>query len=66
MGISSIHYYQKHQVNLLSHASGLQELSRYPNVYCKASGMFYTDPKWDQASVNSVVNPVLEIFGFDR
>ena len=35
-------------------------------MYCKASGMFATDPKWDQKSVESVVKPVLEVFGFDR
>ena len=28
--------------------------------------MFATDPKWDQKSVESVVKPVLEIFGIDR
>ena len=45
---------------------GLQELSRYPNVYCKASGMFIIDPKWDQKSVDLAVKPVLEYFGHDR
>ncbi len=45
---------------------GLQELSRYPNVYCKASGMFLTDPKWDQKSVDMVVKPLFEMFGFNR
>ena len=52
-------------VLLLSHL-GLLEMARYPNVYCKASGMFATDPKWDQKSVDTVVKPLFEIFGFDR
>lgn len=41
-------------------------MARYPNVYCKASGMFATDPKWDQKSVDMVVKPLFEIFGCDR
>ena len=41
-------------------------MARYPNVYCKASGMFATDPKWDQESINTVVRPLFDIFGFDR
>ena len=45
---------------------GLQELAKLPNVYCKVSGMFATDPKWDQRSVETVVKPCLEIFGMDR
>ena len=45
---------------------GLQELAKYPNVYCKASRMFATDPKWDQASVDMVVKPQFEYFGCDR
>ena len=43
---------------LLSPTAGLQEMARYPNVYCKASGMFATDPKWDQKSVDTVVKPL--------
>jgi predicted TIM-barrel fold metal-dependent hydrolase len=46
--------------------AGLLELARYPNVYCKASGMFATNPKWDQESVKTVVKPLFEIFGSDR
>ncbi len=46
--------------------AGLQELSKYPNVYAKVSGMFHTDPKWNQQSFEEVVKPVLEIFGIDR
>ena len=35
-------------------------------MYVKVSGMFCTDPKWNQTSLESVVKPVLEIFGIDR
>ena len=35
-------------------------------MYVKVSGMFSTDPKWNQTSLESVVKPVLEIFGIDR
>ncbi|XP_064404857.1 uncharacterized protein y4mH-like isoform X1 [Halichondria panicea] len=45
---------------------GLQELSKCSNVYAKVSGMFFTDPKWNQQSIEDVVKPVLEIFGIDR
>ena len=45
---------------------GLQELSKCPNVYAKVSGMFFTDPKWNQQSIEDVVKPVLEIFGINR
>ncbi len=48
------------------YAAGLQELAKYPNVYAKVSGMFATDPKWSQQSIEDVVKPVLEIFGIDR
>ena len=49
-----------------SSSAGLLELSQFPNVYCKVSGMFATDPQWDQKSVETVVKPCLEIFGMDR
>ncbi len=45
---------------------GLQELSKCSNVYAKVSGMFFTDSKWNQQSIEDVVKPVLEIFGIDR
>jgi len=47
---------------------GLLELSRYPNVYCKASGigMFAVDPKWDRATLDSIVKPLIDMFGVDR
>ncbi len=45
---------------------GLQELSTCPNVYAKVSGMFHTDPNWNQKSFEEVAKPVLEIFGIDR
>ena len=44
----------------------MEDLAKCPNVYCKVSGLFHTDPKWDQKSVESVVKPVLETFGIDR
>ena len=46
--------------------SGLQELARYPNVYCKASGMFAMNTKWSQDSVDMLVKPLMEYFGIDR
>ena len=46
--------------------AGLEELAKCPNAYAKVSGMFATDPKWDQQSVEDAVKPVLEIFGIDR
>ena len=52
--------------SFLSSLAGLEELAKCPNVYAKVSGMFATDPKWDQQSVEDVVKPVLEIFGIDR
>ena len=46
--------------------TGLEELAQFPNVYCKVSGMFATDPNWDQKSVETVAKPCLELFGMDR
>lgn len=46
--------------------AGLEELAQFPNVYCKVSGMFATDPKWDKRSVETVAKPCLELFGMDR
>ena len=47
--------------------AGLTELAQHdPNVYCKVSGMFATDPNWTQQSVTDVVQPCLDIFGMDR
>ena len=46
--------------------AGLQGLAKCPNVYCKVSGMFATDPQWDQDSVATVVQPCLDLFGMDR
>ena len=46
---------------------GLEELAKYPNVYCKASGMFTADPSWDvQKFVETAVKPCLDIFGMNR
>ena len=46
---------------------GLEELARYPNVYCKVSGFFAADPSWSiQKYVETAVKPCLEIFGMDR
>ena len=45
---------------------GLKELAKYPNVFCKISGVFATDPSWDKDSVASVVLPCIEIFTIDR
>ena len=45
---------------------GLTELALQPNVHCKVSGVFATDPNWTQQSVADVVQPVLDIFGMDR
>ncbi len=58
-----------HVASLLSvslYAAGLQELSKCPNVYAKVSGIFATDPKWNQQSIEDVVKQVLEVFGIDR
>ena len=53
-------------IHFIVHAAGLRELSECSNVYAKVSGMFFTDPKWNQQSIEDVVKPVLEIFGIDR
>jgi predicted TIM-barrel fold metal-dependent hydrolase len=45
---------------------GLADLARQPNVHCKVSGVFATDPHWTQESVAEVVQPVLDLFGLDR
>lgn len=58
--------YERDEVKMKEWREGLTELSLYPNVYCKVSGMFFTNPSWDQDSVTSVVKPCLEIFGMDR
>lgn len=46
---------------------GLKELAKYPNVYCKVSGMFTADPSWSvQKFIETAVKPCLEIFGVNR
>ena len=47
--------------------SGLKELAKYPNVYCKVSGMFTADQSCDiQTFVETSAKPCLEIFGINR
>lgn len=45
---------------------GVTALAQHPNVYCKVSGLFLTNPQWTDKAVAEIVNPLLEIFGIDR
>ena len=47
-------------------SQGLTELAKYPNAFCKISGMFATDPRWNKDSMAKIVLPCIEIFGMDR
>ncbi len=48
--------------------AGLREISRFPNVNCKISGLVaYADPeKWTAADLDPFVEHVLECFGWER
>ena len=46
---------------------GLEELSKYPNVYCKLSGVFVADQSCDVSTfMETCARPCLEIFGVNR
>ncbi len=46
----------------------IQEISRFPNVYCKISGLLaYADPaNWRPEDLRPFVDHILESFGWDR
>ena len=46
---------------------GLEELAKYPNVYCKVSGIFTADQSCDISTFMEIcAKPCLEIFGMNR
>ena len=64
--VSSTNPYLSVYSTYLSLSSGLTELAKYPNAYCKVSGMFATDPKWNKDTMAIIVLSCIEIFGIDR
>jgi len=58
--------YERDETTMRVWREGLTELAQFPNVYCKVSGMFATNPQWTQDAVAGVVKPVLDIFSIDR